>query len=62
MSGRITISRGRKGISVRASGSSAQALFDALTKGQDKPVAAPAEPLPAPTQPTPKTQIGPLDV
>lgn len=62
MSGRITITQGRKGTQVRATGSAAQALFEAMTKGLDKPAVAPADLAPAPAQPAPKIQIGPLDV
>lgn len=49
----------RRGTSVRATGSAAQALFDALTKSRTEPQPAPATT--APSEAEQRVQIGPLD-
>lgn len=63
MKGSIITTRSRKGgIRIRATGSAAQALFDALCPPRNLPAPEPeSAPTPASTE-LPKVQIGPLDV
>lgn len=62
MKGRITVIQSRRGTSVRASGSAAQALFDALTKPRTTPEPKPVSTAVAPAKEPLHIQIGPLDV